>query len=130
MSGYIQRIAEEAEDEADDAIELRIELAAMTKQRNHYLNMNTMLQKECAELRNSAGCTRSHPHEEMTIVCERLTEEARNTNKLANECAELRKQNEELRIALERALGCFTEFDYRQVTNEPLHFMNIALKRE
>jgi hypothetical protein len=55
------------------------------------------LEKECAELRNSAGCTRSHPHEEMTIVCERLAEEARNTNKLANECAELRRVLSEAR---------------------------------
>jgi hypothetical protein len=36
----------------------------------------------------------------------------------------------ELRVALDRALGCFTEWDYRQVMQDPEHFMNRALKRD
>ena len=30
------------------------------------------------------GCTRSHPHEDMSSDCERLTVEAREANRLAN----------------------------------------------
>lgn len=37
----------------------------------------------------TAGCHRSHPHEDMDAMCERLTVEARAMHKLANSHAEL-----------------------------------------
>jgi hypothetical protein len=62
-----------------------------------------ILERECAELRHSAQCTRSHPHENMTVFCERLTEEAQSTNRLANECAELREERDFLKESLDQS---------------------------